>query len=798
MKCNPLRWLWGLIPVFALSWLAVQLEHGRIETDLAARVTERFKASGLGYPKVAFTGRDGLITGEASDESEPLKAREITEGVWGVRLAEDRSALIEKVTNFNWSATRTANAVQLRGMAPNEATRQSIVGLVRSTFPAAEVVDQMTIRRGVPSQDTWLSGVSFGIKQLAGLKTGEARLDGLALAVSGEAETLDTYKGVKTALANQLPRGIRLTDEKVSAPIVKPYVWGARALGRQLTLTGYVPGERVREEILSAAKSAFPSVTIADQMQVAEGAPSGFVNATLAALRQLARLEEGRADASDVKLTLAGTANDAATADQAREGLRTGVPQTFTLVDLIRVREMAPPTPPVMPVAPPPPPAPTPPVVAQVTPPPPPAPPPAAAPVAPPVVSPAPPAPAQSAPAPTSPSVAVPKPVSPFVTSVDLDRARVVLTGYVPSPAAKDLLESAAKARFPGRAIDNRVEVADGAPAGWQGCVEAGMIGLQKASTGKVALTDRRLAVTGVTDDDEQIEAAPGNVRMASQGACDSEVSLTAAPEPDLDWRAVYNGQQLTLSGDVTSATAKRALAEQAARLAPNARVVDQMRVVDHGSRKWPQVADAGLRILADLKSGEARLSRQRLTVSGEAADQSIVVGARERLGRLARGYDGKEEIKVAVAAPPPPPPPTPPPAPAVQPPAPPIVDPKARACQDGLRTAAKEGMINFERAKADLSRDSLPTLNKLAQIARDCPQVRIEIEGHTDAEGTPERNQRLADRRARAVADYLIRAGVDAGKLAAVGYGETRPVAPNDTPENRARNRRIEFTVRE
>ena len=75
---------------------------------------------------------------------------------------------------------------------------------------------------------------------------------------------------------------------------------------------------------------------------------------------------------------------------------------------------------------------------------------------------------------------------------------------------------------------------------------------------------------------------------------------------------------------------------------------------------------------------------------------------------------------------------------------------------------------------------------------------VRIEIEGHTDAEGTPERNARLADRRARAVADYLVKAGVEAGKLVAVGYGETRPVAPNDTPENRARNRRIEFTVRE
>lgn len=776
MKCNPLRWLWGLIPILALSWLTVQFEHGRIESDLAARVGDKLKSAGLGYAKVAFTGRDGLITGEASDEAEPLKVRELAEGVPGVRIAEDRSTLIEKVANFTWSATRNGNRVHLRGMTPNEATRQSIVGLARTTFPRAEVVDEMAIRRGVPSQDTWLSGVSFGMKQLSGLKAGEARLDGLGLAVSGEAETLDGYKGVKTALANQLPRGIRLTDEKVTAPIVKPYLWGARALGRQLTLTGFVPGERVREEILAAAKAAFPGATLADQMQVGEGSPSGFVNAALTSLKHLARLEEGRADANDTRMTISGTANDAATADQVREGMRAGMPLTFALVDQIRVREIAPPQPPVIQAQPAP--APPPPAVVPTPPP---------APV-PPVAAPQPP------PQAPSPPVALPRTVSPFTTALDLDPGRLVLSGFVPNPAARDLLESAAKSRFPGRAIDNRLEVAEGAPAGWQACFEAGMIGLQKASKGKVALNDRRVSVTGITDDDEQIDAAPANVRIASQAVCDSDVKLLAAPEPDLNWRAVYNGQELTLSGDVTSAAAKRALVEQAGRIMPNARVIDQTKVVDHGSRKWPQVADAGLRILADLKSGEARLARQQLTVIGEAADQSIVVAAREKLGRLSRGYDGREEIKVAVATPPPPAPPQAQP----QPPSPPLVDPKARACQDGLRSAAKEGIINFERAKADLARESLPTLNKLAQVARDCPQIKIEIEGHTDAEGTPERNQRLSDRRARAVVDYLVRAGVDAGKLVAVGYGETRPVAPNDTAENRARNRRIEFTVRE
>ena len=105
--------------------------------------------------------------------------------------------------------------------------------------------------------------------------------------------------------------------------------------------------------------------------------------------------------------------------------------------------------------------------------------------------------------------------------------------------------------------------------------------------------------------------------------------------------------------------------------------------------------------------------------------------------------------------------------------------------------------MIRFERASATLTRESFGTLDKLAAVAKACPNILVEIEGHTDAEGTPERNQRLSDRRAQSIVDYLTRGGVNAQHLVAIGYGETRPLVPNDTAENRAKNRRIEFTVK-
>jgi OOP family OmpA-OmpF porin len=116
--------------------------------------------------------------------------------------------------------------------------------------------------------------------------------------------------------------------------------------------------------------------------------------------------------------------------------------------------------------------------------------------------------------------------------------------------------------------------------------------------------------------------------------------------------------------------------------------------------------------------------------------------------------------------------------------------------CQDNLNRIANTGHILFSTDSATLDSSSFGTLDRLATAAKSCPGMRISIEGHTDAEGSDEYNQRLSVRRAQAVVAYLVKAGADRRQLEAVGYGFSRPAAPNDTPENMARNRRIEFSV--
>lgn len=90
---------------------------------------------------------------------------------------------------------------------------------------------------------------------------------------------------------------------------------------------------------------------------------------------------------------------------------------------------------------------------------------------------------------------------------------------------------------------------------------------------------------------------------------------------------------------------------------------------------------------------------------------------------------------------------------------------------------------------------ESTPTLQEIGAMLREHADLRLAIEGHTDATGEEEYNQELSERRARAVVDFLVAEyGLDAGRLEARGFGESRPVADNDTPEGRQNNRRVEL----
>ncbi len=103
---------------------------------------------------------------------------------------------------------------------------------------------------------------------------------------------------------------------------------------------------------------------------------------------------------------------------------------------------------------------------------------------------------------------------------------------------------------------------------------------------------------------------------------------------------------------------------------------------------------------------------------------------------------------------------------------------------------------LEFETGKDIIRRTSYPSLNALAQLLLKKPTYGLKIEGHTDNVGTDESNLILSQKRAEAVKNFLVSKGVDAAKLETFGYGESRPIADNNTRESKQKNRRVEMKV--
>ena len=104
---------------------------------------------------------------------------------------------------------------------------------------------------------------------------------------------------------------------------------------------------------------------------------------------------------------------------------------------------------------------------------------------------------------------------------------------------------------------------------------------------------------------------------------------------------------------------------------------------------------------------------------------------------------------------------------------------------------------IEFEFDSANLTEESYPTLNQIASILKDNPTwASLKVKGHTDSTGPESYNQGLSERRAQAVADYLISQGVSSSAVSTQGFGESQPIATNNTADGRKANRRVEFEV--
>lgn len=318
--CQPRKWWWGLLPL-ALLWAgAVYVLTPQIEGELTHRAIVALHSQ-RSWVTTAIDGRDIIIKGEAPSEQARRQAMNTVLRADGVRLAINTAGLLPEVKPFTWSAAREAGKLTLSGFIAPDGSREKILTEARRLLPGETVVDEMKIAAGAPEAAPAMNKAA--LKALAKLKTGSVALVDNTLAIKGVAPDAAAATAILAA-TKKLPATMRvasvdITPETGSAkssaiPVERPYVWQGTREGNVLTLSGFVPSEPARIQVVAASKSAMGGGRVIDQLKIASGLPQSvdFGAASSFALTQLSQIRNGAATLTDGKLAIEGEALNAA------------------------------------------------------------------------------------------------------------------------------------------------------------------------------------------------------------------------------------------------------------------------------------------------------------------------------------------------------------------------------------------------------------------------------------------------------------------------------------------------------
>jgi OOP family OmpA-OmpF porin len=363
----------------------------------------------------------------------------------------------------------------------------------------------------------------------------------------------------------------------------------------------------------------------------------------------------------------------------------------------------------------------------------------------------------------------------PFIWSIERDVVRVTLGGNAPLPAVKGKLLDAARAALNGVEVADQMGLARGAPARFEDAALLLISQIGRLKEGKITISDSEVTLSGMARELGGREA----IALALKGVPDGfKVANNEVKAPPYILQAYKDPVAVTLSlaGNVPDDNIHAVVAGASSRKFFGEKVVDNLKTSLGAPSGFVNAVVPALGALSRLSTGTLMVSDRQINLSGDALYEAAAVQIRNSLPKdVPQGWQVKAEISVKPQAGP--------------------VDPTV--CQQLFSDLLGKTTIRFETGRADIERDSAGLLDRLVEIAMRCPSANVEIAGHTDAEGEEAANQVLSEKRAHAVVDYLVQAGLPADRFTAVGYGSTQPIASNETSDGRGQNRRIEFVVR-
>lgn len=686
-------------------------------------------------------------------------------------------------TPFTFAAEKSASGqFSLSGYVPNAAVRKALLGQL-----PPEATDTMVVADGNPGDFEAAAVKALGV--LALLDSGKVSYDGASWSLSGAVDTPQEAFAAESAFAATGLRAAGWTyavslpeaAKAAALPVVEPYVWRAqKSANGTITFGGFVPTEQLKRYLVAHVGAA-----VVDGTALGAGAPEGFIPSSIAGLDALLAMDEGTLALSAGNWSLSGKLPTTTARYAVEAGLRAATDISGWHV-AIQAADAAP-------------------------------------------------------------------VVTPFVWSATKAAdGSVSLSGYVPTEQMRRF--AAVRA---GKIAADTTLVGSGEPQGFIPDSLAGLDALLKLESGEVKYDGTGWSLSGQPLTAADADAAKAALAAASDGGAGwtqalaeptqpaalpeavasqeaTELAAPSAAEADAGQaeEASTEATQLDEAADTAAADAADAVtaaepeteaeaapasnpqpAESVASVAPEA--ASPAEPVVRNYRFDAKKALGGTLVLSGAVPAEP--TRQQLaTITGEEPSDSLAIdpnlpadfAARADAGSRALslladgefGLDGDKWVLVgraetetarqaALAA-----------LAAV-----PALDqwetsvtllPPLDVCRDKVGALAARNAITFQSGSARMAEESLPVIDELAGYLALCPEATVNVEGHTDADGDDDANLALSVSRAEAVVDALILRGIGPERLYAIGYGESLPIASNETRAGKQANRRIVFTL--
>lgn len=382
--------------------------------------------------------------------------------------------------------------------------------------------------------------------------------------------------------------------------------------------------------------------------------------------------------------------------------------------------------------------------------------------------------------------IAAPRPViTPFSLRyiIDKDGGRFDACS-AETEASRDRILAAARAA--GLTGEASCTIGMGVPSpNWARAAELSLAALAKLGAGSVTFADADITLVAVQGTNEGLfDEVVGELENALPDVFALHAVLPAPKEDGTggppEFTATRSPEGLVqLRGRLSDDNLRRMTDSYAKARFGSESVYTAARVVEGLPQDWPVRVLAGLEALSKLAHGMVEVQPDALQLTGVTHDED----ASAEIARLLSDKLGEAEdftLDITYQAPPEP------------------VDttPDPEECERRLSEAQQGGKITFEPGSATIAAGSQDIMNRIADILTECREIRLEIQGHTDSQGREEMNLNLSQARAQSVLNELRARRVLTSTFVAVGYGEERPIAPNDTEEGREANRRIEFRL--